>query len=35
MVLPDMMRWLWGDRPLSTDVKDMIGRSFNTPAKGP
>ena len=35
MVLPDMMRWLWGDRPLSTDVKDMIGRSFNTPAKRP
>jgi enterochelin esterase-like enzyme len=31
MVLPDMMRWLWRDHPASTDVKDMVERSFNTP----
>jgi enterochelin esterase family protein len=34
-ILPDMMRWLWRDHPLSTDVKDMLERSFNTPAKKP
>jgi enterochelin esterase-like enzyme len=31
MVLPDMMRWLWRDHPASTDVNDMVERSFNTP----
>ncbi|HEY6552889.1 MAG TPA: alpha/beta hydrolase-fold protein [Vicinamibacteria bacterium] len=35
MVLPDMMRWLWRDHPVSTDVKDMVERSFNTPSKKP
>ena len=35
MVLPDMMRWLWRDHPVSTDVKDMVERSFNTPARKP
>jgi enterochelin esterase family protein len=35
MVLPDMMRWLWRDHPVSTDVKDMVERSFNTPGKKP
>jgi enterochelin esterase-like enzyme len=28
-ILPDMMRWLWRDHPLSTDVNDMVERSFN------
>ena len=28
MVLPDMMRWLWRDHPVSTDPKDMVERSF-------
>lgn len=31
-ILPDMMRWLWRDHPVSTDVKDMEERSFNQPA---
>jgi enterochelin esterase-like enzyme len=35
MVLPEMMRWLWRDHPLSTDVKDTVERSFNTPARKP
>jgi enterochelin esterase-like enzyme len=30
-VFPDMMRWLWRDHPVSTDVKDMVERSFNKP----
>ena len=36
-ILPDMMRWLWRDHPVSTDVNDAVERSFNTPApkKGP
>jgi enterochelin esterase-like enzyme len=28
-ILPDMMRWLWRDHPVSTDVNDMVERSFN------
>jgi enterochelin esterase-like enzyme len=28
-ILPDMMRWLWRDHPVSTDVKDVVERSFN------
>ena len=28
-ILPDMMRWLWRDQPVSTDVNDMVERSFN------
>jgi enterochelin esterase family protein len=31
-VLPEMMRWLWRDHGYSTDVNDMVERSFNTPA---
>jgi enterochelin esterase family protein len=27
-ILPDMMRWVWRDHPLSTDVNDMVERSF-------
>ena len=30
-VFPDMMRWLWRDHAVSTDVKDMVERSFNGP----
>ena len=32
-IFPDMMRWLWRDHPVSTDVNDMVERSFNTPAE--
>src|SRR5688572_26541298 len=31
-IFPDMMRWLWRDHAVSTDVKDMVERSFHTPA---
>lgn len=32
-VLPQMMRWLWRDQPVSTDPKDSVERSFrDTPA---
>ena len=36
-IFPDMMRWLWRDQPVSTDVNDTVERSFNTPVekKGP
>ena len=36
-IFPDMMRWLWRDHPVSTDVNDAVERSFNTPPakKGP
>src|SRR4026209_475949 len=30
-ILPDMMRWLWRDQPVSTDPTDAVERSFNTP----
>lgn len=30
-ILPEMMRWLWRDQPVSTDVTDMVERSFNEP----
>jgi enterochelin esterase family protein len=28
MILPDMMRWLWRDGPVSTDPNDMAERGF-------
>ena len=31
MMVPEMMRWLWRDMPVSTDVKDMVERSFREP----
>lgn len=31
-ILPDMMRWLWRDQTVSTDVHDMVERSFREPA---
>ena len=32
MILPEMMRWLWRDGPVSTDPNDMVERSFRQPA---
>ena len=32
-ILPDMMRWLWRDHPVSTDVNDDVERSFNAGKK--
>jgi predicted alpha/beta superfamily hydrolase len=32
-ILPDMMRWLWRDHEFSSDPKDLVERSFNTPKK--
>ena len=36
-IMPDMMRWLWRDHPVSTDPNDALERGFNEPAvkKGP
>jgi hypothetical protein len=31
-IMPDMMRWLWRDGPVSTDPKDMVERAFRQPA---
>jgi enterochelin esterase family protein len=31
LILPDMMRWLWRDQPVSTDPNDMIERDFRQP----
>ena len=31
-IMPDMMRWLWRDGPVSTDVNDMVERGFRQPA---
>lgn len=30
-ILPDMLRWLWRDHPVSTDVKDAVERSYTKP----
>ncbi len=32
-ILPDMMRWLWRDHPVSTDPNDTVERSFFEPVK--
>ena len=32
-MLPEMMRWLWRDQPVSTDPKDAVERGFNEPKK--
>lgn len=29
VILPEMMRWLWRDHPVSTDVNDKVERAFN------
>ncbi len=34
-IFPEMMRWLWRDHAHSTDVKDMVERSFNGPTTRP
>lgn len=31
-ILPEMMRWLWRDHPVSTDPRDTIERSMRSPA---
>jgi enterochelin esterase-like enzyme len=28
-IFPEMMRWLWRDHPVSTDVNDTVERAFN------
>lgn len=32
-ILPEMMRWLWRDQPVSTDVHDMVERSVREAKK--
>ena len=32
-IMPDMLRWLWRDHPVSTDPNDVRERSFNEPVK--
>jgi enterochelin esterase-like enzyme len=34
-ILPEMMRWLWRDQPVSTDPNDTVERSFREPASKP
>jgi enterochelin esterase-like enzyme len=31
-ILPEIMRWLWRDGPISTDPNDMVERNFRQPA---
>jgi enterochelin esterase-like enzyme len=31
-ILPDMMRWLWRDQPVSLDPNDSVERSFRLPS---
>lgn len=35
MMMPEMMRWLWRDHPVSTDVDNMEERSFREVVKKP
>jgi enterochelin esterase family protein len=30
-IMPDMMRWLWRDHPVSVDVNDKVERAFQRP----
>jgi enterochelin esterase family protein len=32
-IMPEMMRWLWRDQPVSTDPRDTTERSFRQPAE--
>ena len=32
-IMPEMMRWLWRDGPVSTDPNDLVERGFNQPAE--
>jgi enterochelin esterase family protein len=34
-IMPEMMRWLWRDQPVSTDPRDAVERSFREPARRP
>ena len=34
-IMPEMMRWLWRDGPVSTDPTDATERGFRTPAPEP
>ena len=34
-IMPEMMRWLWRDQPVSVDPRDMLERSFREPARRP
>ena len=34
-IMPDMLRWLWRDHPVSTDPNDLRERSFSEPVKRP
>ena len=31
-ILPEMMRWLWRDQPVSTDPRDNVERAYREPA---
>jgi enterochelin esterase-like enzyme len=31
-ILPEMMRWLWRDQPVSTDPRDSVERAYRAPA---
>jgi enterochelin esterase-like enzyme len=33
VMMPEMMRWLWRDHPVSMDVNDEVERAFNAPAR--
>jgi enterochelin esterase family protein len=32
-IMPDMMRWLWRDQPVSTDPKDNVERTYREKSK--
>ncbi len=32
-ILPEMMRWLWRDQPVSTDPRDTVERAFRAPVE--
>ena len=34
-IMPEMMRWLWRDGPVSTDVNDMVERGFRAAKQEP
>ena len=34
-IVPEMMRWLWRDGPISTDPRDTVERAFRSPATRP
>lgn len=31
-IMPEMMRWLWRDQPVSTDARDAVEKSLRAPA---